>query len=90
MAEVSKNAVRNLEANTQFKARGVNIRSSDGSVIDLSGDDDEPDGGVYPVSKSRSLLRKHQTTHRHWSVGVTATILTMRMTTPHQQDKDTV
>ena len=41
-------------------------------------------------SKSWSLLRKHQTTHRHWSVEVTATILTMRMTTPHQQDEDMV
>ena len=40
-------------------------------------------------------LRKHPTTkremmHRHWYMGVTATVLTMRMTTPHQQDKDTM
>ena len=46
MAESSKNAGRNLEANTQVKARGVNIGSSDGSVVDLSGDNDDPDGGV--------------------------------------------
>ena len=51
MAEASKNAGRNLEANTQVKARGVNIGSSDGSVIDLSGDDDKPDGGVYPIKQ---------------------------------------
>ena len=42
----AKNAGRNLEGNTQVKARGVNIGSSDGSVIDLSGDNAEPDGGV--------------------------------------------
>ena len=89
-AEASKNAGRNLEANTQVKARGVNIGSSDGSVIDLSGDDDKPDGGVYPVKQEPVIIKKHQTTHRHWSVGVTETILTTRMTTPHQQDKDTV
>ena len=51
MAEASKNAGRNLEANTQVRAIGVNIGISDGSVIDLSGDNDEPDGGVYPVKQ---------------------------------------
>ena len=40
MAEASENAGRNLEANTQVKARGVDIGSSDGSVIDLRGDND--------------------------------------------------
>ena len=43
LAEASGNSGRNLEANTQVKARGVDIGSSDGSVIDLRGDDDEPD-----------------------------------------------
>ena len=90
MAEASKNAGRNLEANTQFKARGVNIRDVTDqlltSVVTMTSLMEE----CILSSKSRSLLRKHQTTHRHWSVGVTATILTMRMTTPHQQDEDTV
>ena len=95
MAEASKNSCRNLEVNIQVKARGVNIGSSDGSVIDLSGDDDGLMEECTLSSKSRSLLRKRQTTkrettHRHWSVGVTATILIMRMTTPHQQDEDTM
>ena len=51
----SKNDGRNLEANTQVKARGVNIGSSDGSVIDLSGDNDKPGGGVYP-GKQESVI----------------------------------
>ena len=51
MSEASDNAGRNLEANTQVKARGVDIGSSDGSVIDLSGDNDKPDGGVYHVKQ---------------------------------------
>ena len=46
MAEASKNAGHNLEANTQVNARGVDLGSSDGSVIDLSDDDDKPDGGL--------------------------------------------
>ena len=50
MAEASENAGRNLEANTEVKARGVDIGSSDRSVIDLRGENDEPDGGVYPVN----------------------------------------
>ena len=84
-----------MEANTQVKARRVNIGSSDGSVIDLSGDNDEPDGGVYPVKQESLIIEEHQTTkrettHRHWSVGVTSTIPTMRMTTPNLQDEDTV
>ena len=43
MAEASKNSGRNLEANTQVKAREVNIGSSERSVIDLSGDNGKPD-----------------------------------------------
>ena len=58
MAEASKNAGRNLEANTQVKTRGVNIGSSDGSVIDLSGDDDKPDGGVYPVKQELVIIEE--------------------------------
>ena len=50
--------VRNLEANTQVKARGVNIGSSNGSVIDLSGDDDEPDGRVYPVKQESVIIEE--------------------------------
>ena len=56
MAEASKNAGRNLEANTQVKARGVNIGSSDRSVIDLRGDNDKPDGGVYPVNQDSVII----------------------------------
>ena len=46
-------------------------------------------------SKSQSSLRKHPTTkremmHRHWYMGVTAIVLTMRMTTTNKQDEDTV
>ena len=51
MTEASENDDRNLEANTQVKTRGVDIGSSDGSGIDLTGDDDEPDGGVYHVKQ---------------------------------------
>ena len=56
MAEASDNAGRILEVNTQVKARGVNIGISDGSVIDLSGDNDEPDGGVYPVNQESVII----------------------------------
>ena len=90
MAKASKNTGHNLEANTQVNSRGVNIDSSDRSVIDLSGENDKPDGGVYPVKQEPVIIKKHQTTHRHWYVGVTATVLTMRMTNPHQQDEDIV
>ena len=58
LAETRENAGRNLEANTQVKARGVNIGSSDGSVIDLSGDNDKPDGGVYPVKKESVIIEE--------------------------------
>ena len=58
MAEASKNSGRNLEANTQVKARGVNIGSSDGSVIDPSGDNDEPDGGVYPIKQESVIIEE--------------------------------
>ena len=34
------------------------IGSSDGSVIDLSGDDDKPDGGVYPVKKESVIIEE--------------------------------
>ena len=50
--------VRNLEDNTQVKARGVDIVSSDGSVIDLRGDDDEPDGGVYHVKQESVIIKE--------------------------------
>ena len=58
MAEASENDGHNLEANTQVKARGVDIGSSDGSVIDLSGDDDKPDGGVYHVKKESVIIEE--------------------------------
>ena len=58
MAEASENYGRNLEANTQVKARRVDIGSSDGSVIDLSGDDDKPDGGVYHVKQESVIIEK--------------------------------
>ena len=57
-AEASENYGRNLEANTQVKARGVDISSSDGSVIDLSGDDDEPDVGVYHVKQEPVIIEE--------------------------------
>ena len=53
-----KNDGRNLEANTQVKSRGVDIGSSDGSVIDLSGNDDEPDGGVYHVKQESVIVEE--------------------------------
>ena len=95
MAEASKNSGRNLEANTQVKDRGVDIGSSDGSVIALEVKMTSLMEECNMSSKSRSSLgklptTKREMTHRHWSMGVTATVLTMRMTTPHQQDKDTV
>ena len=58
MAEASENSGLNLEANTQVKARGVDIGSSDGSVIDLRGDNDEPDGGVYPVKQESVIIEE--------------------------------
>ena len=58
MTEASENAGRNLEANTQVKARGVDIGSSDGSVIDLRGDNDEPDGGVYHVKQELVIIKE--------------------------------
>ena len=58
MAEASENAGRNMEANTQVKARGVYIGSSDGSVIDLRGDDDEPDGGVCHVKQESIIIKE--------------------------------
>ena len=58
MAESSENSGRNLEANTQVKARGVDIGSSDGSGIDLRGDDDEPDGGVYHVKQDLVIIKE--------------------------------
>ena len=58
MAESSENAGRNLEAKTQVKARGVDIGSSDGSVIDLRGDDDEPDGGVYHAKQESVIIKE--------------------------------
>ena len=58
MAEASENAGRNLEANTQVKARGVYIGSNDGSVIDLRGDDDDPDGGVYYIKQESVIINE--------------------------------
>ena len=58
MVEASENAGRNLEANTQVKARGVDIGSSDGSVIYLRGDDDKPDGGVYHVKQELVIIKE--------------------------------
>ena len=34
----------------------MNIGSSDGSFIDLSGDNDKPDGGVYPVKQELVII----------------------------------
>ena len=36
----------------------MNIGSSDGSVIDLSGDNDDPDGGVYPVKQESVVIEE--------------------------------
>ena len=58
MAEASENDGHNLEANTQVKARGVDIGNSDGSVIDLRGDDDEPDGGLYHVKQESVIIKE--------------------------------
>ena len=58
MAEASKNDGRNLEANTLVKARVVDIGRSDGSVIDLSGDDGEPDGEVYHFKQESVIIEK--------------------------------
>ena len=58
MAEESENAGRNLEANTKVKARGVDIGSSDGSVIDLRGDHDDTDGGVYHVKQESVIIKE--------------------------------
>ena len=58
MAEASENAGRNLEVNTQVKARGVGIGSSDVSGIDLRGDDDDPDGGVYHFKQELVIIKE--------------------------------
>ena len=58
MAEASKNDGRNLEANTLVKARVVDIGRSDGSVIDLSGDDGEPDGEVYHFKQESVIIEE--------------------------------
>ena len=52
----AKMLVRNLEANTQVKARGVDIDRSDGSIIDLSGDDGKPDGEVYHFKQEYVII----------------------------------
>ena len=36
----------------------MNIGSSDGSVIDLSSDDDEPNGRVYPVKQELVIIEE--------------------------------
>ena len=36
----------------------MNIYSNDESVIDLSGDDDEPDEGVYPVKQESAIIEE--------------------------------
>ena len=95
MAGASKNAGRNLEANTQVKARGVDIGSSDGSVIDLRGDNDEPDGGVYHV-KQESIIIKEASDDEEGDdapslvYGSNSDSSDNEDDDPHQQDKDTV